>query len=274
MANDACRLCNSTEARLVAVVDGHQYVRCAGCGVERMNSYPSDKEIAAFYDNGYMTKKFNNLGHHLHFTKEYRETYFAEKALTFADLRIDSRELNGKKLLDVGCANGQFLEFTGGLGVDSTGIDISEEMVNAGKEAGLNCHVKDLFEMDGAYDILTYWDVIEHVSDPRKVLQKTRDLLAQGGEVILQTPCTGVISELFGDKWLYYLPVQHLHLFSQEALFKLLSETGFAVVSWVRFGSCNPKGTIPDVNKRAMDTIAKKMGIGDTIVVRARRVEN
>lgn len=274
MANDACRLCGATETRFAAVVEGCKYVRCAGCGVERMASYPSDAVIAEFYDKGYMTKKFNNLGHHLHFTKEYRETYFAEKSLTFSDLRIDASSLKGKKLLDVGCANGQFLEFTGGLGVDSTGIDISEEMVNAGKEAGLDCRVKDLFEMDGEYDILTYWDVIEHVSDPRKVLEKTRSLLAVGGEVILQTPCTGIISELFGDKWLYYLPVQHLHLFSQESLFKLLSETGFSIVSWVRFGSCNPKGTIPDVNKRAIDTIAKKMGIGDTIVVRARRVDN
>ena len=68
--------------------------------------------------------------------------------------------------------------------------------------------------------------------------------------------------------------MQHLHLFSQDSLFKLLCDTGFSVVSWVRFGSCNPKGSIPDVNKRAMDTIAKRMGIGDTIVVRARRTDN
>ena len=274
MANDACRLCGTNEARLVAVVDGCQFVRCAGCGVERMASYPSARELEEFYDSGYMTKKFNNLGHHLHFTKEYRETYFAEKSLTFADLRMDLTALRGKKLLDVGCANGQFLEYAGKFAVESTGIDISEEMVNAGKEAGLNCLVKDLFEMEGEFDLLTYWDVIEHVSNPRQVLEKTRELLAPGGEVVIQTPCTGMVSELFGDKWLYYLPVQHLHLFSQESLFKLLSDTGFSVVSWVRFGSCNPKGSIPDVNKRAMDAIAKRMGIGDTIVVRARRTDN
>ena len=274
MANDACRLCGTSETRLVAVVDGCQFVRCAGCGVERMASYPSARELEEFYDSGYMTKKFNNLGHHLHFTKEYRETYFAEKSLTFADLRMDLTALRGKKLLDVGCANGQFLEYAGKFAVESTGIDISEEMVNAGKEAGLNCLVKDLFEMEGEFDLLTYWDVIEHVSNPRQVLEKTRDLLAPGGEVVIQTPCTGMVSELFGDKWLYYLPVQHLHLFSQESLFKLLSDTGFSVVSWVRFGSCNPKGSIPDVNKRAMDAIAKRMGIGDTIVVRARRTDN
>jgi len=274
MANDSCRLCGTNEARLVAVVDGCQYVRCAGCGVERMASYPSAAEIEKFYDSGYMTKQFNNLGHHLHFTKEYRETYFAEKSLTFADLRMDLSKLSDKKLLDVGCANGQFMEYTAKFGMQSIGIDISEEMVNAGKEAGLNCLVKDLFKMEGEFDMLTYWDVIEHVSNPRQVLEKTRSLLAPGGEGILQTPCTGMVSELFGDKWLYYLPVQHLHLFSQESLFKLLSDTGFSVVSWVRFGSCNPKGSIPDVNKRAMDTIAKRMGIGDTIVVRARRTDN
>lgn len=274
MANDACRLCGTGEARLAAVVDGCQFVRCAGCGVERMASYPSARQIEEFYDTGYMTKKFNNLGHHLHFTKEYRETYFAEKTLTFADLRMDLADMNGKKLLDVGCANGQFLEYAGKFGMESIGIDISEEMVNAGREAGLNCLVKDLFDMDGEFDMLTYWDVIEHVANPRQVLQKTRELLVQGGEVVIQTPCTGMISELFGDKWLYYLPVQHLHLFSQESLFKLLSDTGFSVVSWVRFGSCNPKGSIPDVNKKAMDTIAKRMGIGDTIVVRARRSDN
>lgn len=274
MANDACRLCNSTEARLAAVVDDHHYVRCAGCGVERMASYPTPTEIQEFYASGYMIKQFNNLGHHLHFTPEYRETYFAEKSLTFSDLRMDLAKYKGKKLLDVGCANGQFLEYTAKFGIDATGIDISEEMVNSGRNAGLNCHVKDLFAMEGQFDILTYWDVIEHVPDPKAVLEKTRSLLAKGGEVILQTPCTGMVSELFGDKWLYYLPVQHLHLFSQDTLFKLLSDTGFSVVSWVRFGSCNPKGSIPDVNKKAIDTIVKRMGIGDTIVVRARRTDN
>lgn len=271
---DACRICASAEGRLAAVVDGCQWTRCAGCGVERIAHYPTDSELAEFYAKDYMTRQFNNLGHHLHFTPEYRQTYFAEKSLTFSDLRMDLGAYRGKKLLDVGCANGQFLEYTGRFGLEGTGIDISGEMVAAGRNAGLNCQVKDLFDMDGAYDILTYWDVIEHVPDPRKVLEKSRALLAPGGEVVLQTPCTGMVSELFGDKWLYYLPVQHIHLFSQEALFRLLSDTGFSIVSWVRFGSCNPKGTIPDVNKKAIDTIVKRIGIGDTIVVRARRTDN
>lgn len=272
--NDRCRICGANESSLTASLEGYQYVRCAVCGVQRPASYPTAEELSAFYEDNYMTKQFNNLGHHLHFTPEYRATYFAEKDLTFSDLRMDLNRLSGKKALDVGCANGQFLEYTSRFNIDATGIDISADMIGAARKNGLNCHVKDLFEMQGSFDLVTFWDVIEHVPNPKEVLEKTRTLLNGQGEVIIQTPCTGAVSELFGDKWLYYLPVQHLHLFSQESLFSLLSSTGYSIVSWVRFGSCNPKGSIPDVNKKAMDTIAKRMGIGDTIVVRARRFDN
>lgn len=269
----ACRICGSGESRLAASVGGSNYVRCSCCGVERMAEYPTGPEVTEFYSRGYMTKKFNDLGHHLHFTREYRAAYFAEKDLTFSDLRMDLREYSGKTLLDVGCANGQFLEYTGKFGIKALGVDISEEMVGEARKNGLNCEVADLFDIKGAYDLVTFWDVIEHVMDPVAVLEKTRTLLKPGGEIVIQTPCTGTVSELFGDKWLYYLPVQHIHLFSQESLFALLVRAGYSITSWVRFGSCNPKGSIPDTNKRAIDTIVKKTGLGDTIVVRARRTE-
>jgi len=269
----ACRICGCSESRLTATVNGYNYARCPECGVERMSEYPTDSEVHEFYAKGYMTNKFNDLGHHIHFTAEYRGTYMAEKDLTFSDLKMDLKKYSGKSLLDVGCANGQFLEYTRNYGINALGIDISEEMVGVAKANGLNCKVADLFDLAGEYDLATFWDVIEHVSDPVAVLEKTRTLLKPGGEIIIQTPCTGMVSELFGEKWLYYLPVQHIHLFSQEALFDLLSRTGYSIKSWVRFGSCNPKGSIPDVNKKAIDTIVKKTGLGDTIVVRAERTE-
>ncbi len=273
MKTDNCRVCGSGEYRPVAEVEGFNYVKCA-CGVERMSGYPGPEEVQEFYESGYMDRKFNNLGHHLHFKPEYREAYFAEKDLTFSDLKMDLKKYKGKRLLDVGCANGQFIEYTDRFGIKGEGIDISKDMVETARKAGRNCRVEDLFDVKGEYDLMTFWDVIEHVLNPRAMLEKTRSLLACGGEVVIQTPCTGMVSELFAEMWLYYLPVQHIHLFSQESLFKLLSSTGFSVLSWVRFGSCNPKDSIPDVNKRAIDTIVKRLGIGDTIVVRAGRADN
>lgn len=269
----ACNICGSGESRLTATVGGCNYVRCSVCGVERMAEYPTESETREFYAKGYMTKKFNDLGHHIHFTPEYRSAYFDEKDLTFSDLKMDLKKYSGKSLLDVGCANGQFIEYAARFGIKALGIDISDEMVGEAVKNGHNCKKADLFDLDGEYDVVTFWDVVEHVTDPRAVLEKARTLLKPGGEVVIQTPCTGMVSELFGEKWLYYLPVQHVHLFSQEALFSLLSETGYSTKSWVRFGSCNPKGSIPDTNKRAIDTIVKRTGLGDTIVVRAAATE-
>ncbi|HBG46159.1 MAG TPA: hypothetical protein DDW94_04125 [Deltaproteobacteria bacterium] len=269
---DNCMICGSGEARPAAEVSGYSYVKCAGCGVERMGAYPTPREISDFYEAGYMKKRADNPSIHIHFSDEYREAYFAEKDLTFSDLRLAPSTLAGKRVLDVGCANGQFVEYMSRSGVEAEGIDISNEMVGVARQKGLNCAVRELTDMDGEYDLITIWDVIEHMIDPKAAVGKARALLSPGGEIIIQSPCTGMISELFAGKWLYYMPVEHIHLFSQESLFDLLSGAGFSVVSWVRFGSCNPKGSIPDVNKRAMDTIAKRLGFGDTIAVRARRI--
>ncbi len=272
MTLDRCRICGGAEAGAVASIPGCQYVKCALCGVERPAKYPGPDEIARFYESGYMSERENNPSIHVHFSLEYRQAYFAEKDLTFSDLGIAHAALRKRRVLDVGCANGQFLEYLKKHGIEAEGIDVSKEMVNEAKRNGHDCRVVELKDVEGEYGLVTLWDVIEHMTDPRTALEKARSLLAPGGELLIQTPCTGMISELFGDRWLYYMPVEHIHLFSQESLFRLLSETGFAPVKWVRFGSCNPKGSIPDLNKRVMDTIAKRLGIGDTIALRARRL--
>lgn len=75
----------------------------------------------------------------------------------------------------------------------------------------------------------------------------------------------GSISEGFGADWRFFMPVEHINLFSQEALFRLCADSGFGLHSWIRFGSGNTAGSVPAANKCAMDIIAKKHGFGDTL---------
>ena len=63
------------------------------------------------------------------------------------------------------------------------------------------------------------------------------------------------------------MPVEHLNLFSQNALFALATKYGFQIRSFVSFGSGNTSNTVPDVNKRAMDTLVKQLGCGDVLAV-------
>jgi hypothetical protein len=61
------------------------------------------------------------------------------------------------------------------------------------------------------------------------------------------------------------MPVEHINLFSQSALFALATNCGFHIRSFVSFGSGNTADTVPALNKRAMDKMVKKLGCGDVL---------
>lgn len=266
-----CRICRATEYARVCAKGAHTYVRCAGCGVTRQWPYPNSASADAFYRDYLGTKQAENPAY---LSETYWTAFEREKDLTFRDLGFDPATLRGRRVLDVGCAVGQFLQYATHRCATATGIDISEELVGIASGKGFDASVARLEDTAGEYDLVTMWHVIEHVPDPVATLADAYARLACGGGLIVETPCTGLISDLFGKHWRFYMPVEHLHLFSQESLFGLLRRSGFAVASWVRFGSGNDTGTIPDVNKRVADGVAKRLGIGDTIAVWAMKRED
>jgi SAM-dependent methyltransferase len=145
------------------------------------------------------------------------------------------------------------------------GVDISEECIRHAHERALNAVCADFPALDGRFDAISMWHVIEHVRDPKRYLEHAYRLLQPGGWLLIETPVVGSISEGFGADWRFYMPVEHINLFSQQALFRLCSHTGFDLRSWVRFGSGNTAGSVPPANKRAMDRVAKQHGFGDTL---------
>lgn len=260
----ACRICGGAEHRLAARRPSAQYVQCAACGVTRQRPYPSADEVSAYY-RAYLARK--NAENPLYLSKAYWETFKREKDLTFGDLRLGPDVIRDAAVLDIGCATGQFLEYVrlhGGRGV---GIDPSAELVRLARAKGLRCSTRRLEAVRQRFDVASMWHVIEHVPDPRVAVEHVHRLLKPEGGFLVETPCTGVIADAFGDDWRFYMPVEHLHLFSQEGLFRLLTQSGFEIVSWARFGSGVDSGTVPALNKRVSDTIAKRLGIGDTIAV-------
>ena len=126
-------------------------------------------------------------------------------------------------------------------------------------------------EVTGNFDVICLWDLIEHVTDPRAFLTQVRRLFRTGTHLLIQTPRYGRVAELFGESWRYLLPVEHVVLYSLEALTALLSEFGFQRRSWVSFGSGNTSGTVPPAVKRTFDGLAKETGHGDTLALWAVR---
>lgn len=260
--SEYCMICGSAEFGPVCEKSDFRYVGCARCRSVRQYPYPSDQEIAGYYAD-YQTKK---SGESVYLTDAGYACFKRDKAFTFADLGLGDDAFAGKTVLDVGCGTGQFLQMMGDFRAASVlGMDISQECIDQARERELNCVCGDFLSLDGRYDVISMWHLIEHLRDPCQYIAHAYRLLNPGGWLLIETPVVGVISESFGADWRFFMPVEHINLFSQDALFCLGAKVGLDLRSWIRFGSGNTSGSMPAPNKRAMDIIAKKHGFGDTL---------
>ena len=84
----------------------------------------------------------------------------------------------------------------------------------------------------GSYDLITLWDVIEHVPDPKAYIQRAVDLLRKGGVMALATPDVDSIpARLTGKRWVgFKLSEEHVYYFSIRTLRRMLEEAGMEVI--------------------------------------------
>lgn len=264
-----CMICASNETRPDIEKNGFQYVVCSGCGVSMIDPMPEQETLDELYQKGFMELSCGGVSQADHFSAEYRETYFAEKDLDFSDLAYEFSG-NNMRVLDVGSANGLFLDYLlKRQNIRGEGIDVSKEMTEAGVAGGFDCKCMKIEDVVGSYDMLTMWDTLEHMRDPLECLKDAKRILKPSGDIIIQTPCRGVISDSYKADWIQYQPPYHVHIFDFESLKFLLAKTGFSVVRWVRFGSGITDTDLPV--KSAIDRVAKEMDIGDTIVIWGRK---
>ena len=104
------------------------------------------------------------------------------------------RPLEGKSALDVGCGAGLLAEPLARLGATVTGIDASEEVIEAARlhaaAMGLEIDYRagDVLELEGQFDLITCLEVVEHVADPAAFVKALARRLAPGGLLIMSTP--------------------------------------------------------------------------------------
>ena len=92
-------------------------------------------------------------------------------------------------------------------------------------------------EFNGRFDAITMFDVIEHLEDPRRALDRCRQFLAPDGRLFLTTPDSGsFIARMMGANWHYLNLDQHVSVFSAGNLSRLLADTGFTTISQRTFG--------------------------------------
>lgn len=137
------------------------------------------------------------------------------------------------RLLDIGCATGDFLlEARRYFHVE--GLELSGWAAEIVRAKGLTVHRFSLadFKPSEPYDLVTLWGVIEHFEDPAREIQRMGGLLNTGGLVCLWTgDIDSLPARLCGKQW-WYIQGQHLQVFSRRSLRLAFAQAGFQQV-WI-----------------------------------------
>jgi ubiquinone/menaquinone biosynthesis C-methylase UbiE len=140
------------------------------------------------------------------------------------------------KWLDVGCATGGFMLAARSQVRQVYGNDLSDYAVAQARSRGLTTAVTgDFMELDcpsGTFDLVSMWDVIEHVCDPMANLKKVFNILRPSGYVVLTTgDVESWPARLMGRCWHLMVPPIHLYFFSARTILRMLSHIGFESIS-------------------------------------------
>lgn len=221
------------------VKNGFALVACPVCRLIRTDLHDDYTAfVEGYYQKGYFTGDRSRIAY---------VNYEDDKPYITANMRklfsfVRPYKSTGA-LLDIGCALGFSTQLAMELGYQAYGIDPSGFAVEKAKKLVGKTKIRKAKISDIAgssrktYDVVTMFDVFEHLADPHADLQTVKTILKDDGIMIIATGDTGsMFARLLGRRWTFYNPPQHLYYFNRENLTNLLGETGFKPIAWTSIG--------------------------------------
>jgi SAM-dependent methyltransferase len=235
-----------------------------------MNPQPDQGAVAGRYREGHGTD-------YLSYELKNEENFLRLQELALKDSGFENIEAElapaERRVIDIGCATGALLGKLRERGWDTSGVEISPSSEYARRQRGLDvrslpleaCHFPP-----GAFNLALASHLIEHLNDPAGFVAEVHRILKPGGRFLITTPnIAGLQARLFGGRWRSAI-FDHLYLFSVKTLSRLLKENSFAIERVITWGGM-AAGTVPAPLKHAADRLAKRLGRGDVMLIRARR---
>jgi len=233
-----CPTCESREIRPVfqspdrdwGSGESFWFVRCARCGLVRIEPQPTPEELSRFYPEG-----------------NWPRAQSGTNALDAWILGVQWRQLmrhraeavravvpGPARLLEIGAGDGYFLRYMKELGWEVEGVEMGQpaaEFANAKLGVDVHCgRIESVSLSRTDYDVIYMHHVFEHLGSPLETLRHLRSLLADGGWLYLAVPNWRSLDRwIFRSRWVALKPPQHLFLYERSTLKALLAKAGFTL---------------------------------------------
>ena len=228
-----CLFCGVVDERLRFREEPFRVVQCRRCGLTYVNPRLPAERLHEMYQEEYWSSvSAKEFGYTAYIADQplYRRTYRRRMPV------IRRYKPQPGAVLDVGCAAGFFLSVAAEEGWRPTGIELSAPMADYAARTLKLQDVRrgDLLSLDlpeQSFDVITLWDVIEHLEDPPAHLRAAKRLLKRDGVLVIETQnVASCFARLLGRKWQHFKHAEHLYHFEPKTLSRLLSEAGFEVL--------------------------------------------
>jgi 2-polyprenyl-3-methyl-5-hydroxy-6-metoxy-1,4-benzoquinol methylase len=226
---DVCSACGSAQPYVYRfTVNGCPIRQCPECGLGQAdpNGFDPGRYYTADYFNGQHSDGYADyLGAEPVLRKEFARTVaFIRKFVPCG------------RLLDIGCAYGFFLQEAKRY-YDVAGIELAADAAEHCRRHGLNVvtGVADASTMArlGTFDVITLFDVIEHLPEPDEVLAHAARHLRPGGVLVVTTgDFASMAARVMGPKWRLMTPPQHLCFFTRESIRAMGESVGLSLIDF------------------------------------------
>lgn len=228
----SCYNCGSKKYFSEFIINNFRHVRCALCGMVYVTPRLKDQVVhdsynEKNYDFFYKLKLIPAI--------DYRRNVIAKRKFE----QISNYFTKPGKILDIGCGLGELLSIFKEHGWECLGVEFNQFAADfARKKFGLGIIPKSIFDFsyDGKkFDCIMLWGVLEHFTEPQKVLKKVYELLDDNGLLIIEVPSSDSILVRYFEKFGGYIDRiiegdRHIMLFSVKSFIDMTQKAGFNLI--------------------------------------------
>jgi len=215
MEHASCIVCRNKHLKPLKAYSRAHLAKCSNCGMVFSKKIPTNEELTKIYTNyprfielpPLTIKRYNEL---LDKMESYRKT---------------------NNLLDLGCSNGLFLDCAKQRGWNVYGTEYAQESIDFCAKKNIRVFKSDQLPDDfykTSFDIVTSFEVIEHINNPNEDMAIVNKVLRKGGAFYFTTPNFNALSRrLLKEKWNVIDYPEHLSYYTPSTIHYLLKQNGY-----------------------------------------------
>ncbi len=234
-AVESCPLCDDSSSTLVRRIEvpaanhiGHfELRRCRTCDLVHVSPRLCDEELTELYDEDFYFSTGGTLGTLTSSIVELIQSRRRERV---------ERYVSPGRLLDIGSGDGRFVQHMARHGWAATGIDFSTAALECSRRFHSGARffhgaLEDHNFPERSLDLVTLWQVLEHIGEPLELLERCHILLRPGGMIVAGVPnIDGLSSRLTGSRWWGLDVPRHQIHYTPATLRRMLEAAGFRVI--------------------------------------------